>query len=80
MTFGLQLGPMSYLLVAAPFDSYIMRVLDFLFQDSPSWSGDFQQNANNVDFLFKSAYIETFDQNLISNRFVYLFYAEWKRG
>ena len=28
------------------FDSDIMKVWDFFFQDSPSWSGDFQQNPN----------------------------------
>ena len=29
----------------------------YFFQESSSWSGDFQQNANKVDFILKSAYI-----------------------
>ena len=42
-----------------------MRVRDFFFfKESRSWSGDFQQNANKVDFILKSVYIETLDQNL----------------
>ena len=32
---------------------------------SPSSSGDFQQNANKVDFILKSVYIETLAQNSI---------------
>ena len=47
------------------FDSDIIRVRDFYFKESPSWSGDFQQNANKVDFILKSVYIETLDENLI---------------
>ena len=31
-----------------------------------SWSGDFQQNANKVDFILKSVDIATLDQYLIS--------------
>ena len=30
----------------------------------PSWSGDFQQNANKVDFILKSVYIDTLAENL----------------
>ena len=43
-----------------------MRVQDFFFQWSPSWSSEFQQNANKVDFIFESEYIETLYQNLTS--------------
>ena len=32
----------------------ILRVRDFYFKESLSWSGDFQQK---VDFIFKSVYI-----------------------
>ena len=35
------------------FNLVIMRVQDVYFQQSPPWSGDFQQNANKVDFILK---------------------------
>ena len=35
------------------FDSDIMRVRDFFFKESLSWSGDFQQNANKFTLFWK---------------------------
>ena len=35
------------------FVSDIIRVRDFYFKESPSWSGDFLQNANKIDFILK---------------------------
>ena len=46
------------------FESDIIRVRDFYFKERPSWSSDFQQNANKVDFILKSVYIETLAENL----------------
>ena len=46
------------------FESDIFRVRDFYFWERPPWSGDFQQNVNKVGFIFKSAYIATFAENL----------------
>ena len=46
------------------FYSDIMRVRYGCFSESPSWSGDFQRNTNNIDFIMKSVYIETLDQNV----------------
>ena len=41
------------------FESDIIIVRDFYFSEGPSWSGDFQQNANKVHFILKIVYIET---------------------
>ena len=46
------------------FESDIFRVRDFYFLERPSWTGDFQQNANKVDFILKSVHIETLAENL----------------
>ena len=46
------------------FESDIIRVRDFYSKERPLWSGDFQQNANKVDFILKSVYIETLAENL----------------
>ena len=46
------------------FESDIIRLRDFYLKERPSWSGDFQQNANKVDFTLTSAYIETLAENL----------------
>ena len=46
-------------------DSDISRDRDCYFEDSSSWSGDFQQNANKVGFILKSWRSETFAQNLL---------------
>ena len=47
------------------FEYDIIRVRDFCFKERPSWSADFQQNANKIDYIFKSVYIETLAENLI---------------
>ena len=36
------------------FESDFFKVRDFYFYERPSWSDDFQQNANKVDFILKS--------------------------
>ena len=46
------------------FESDIIRVQDFYFLERPSWSGDFQQNANKVEFILKIVYIKTLAENL----------------
>ena len=46
------------------FYSDIIRVRYFYFSARPSLSGDFQQNANKVDFILKSVHIETLPENL----------------
>ena len=46
------------------FQSDIIRVRDFYFEERPSWTVDFQQNANKVDFILKSVKIETLAENL----------------
>ena len=45
-------------------ESDIIRVRDLYFKERPSWSGDFKQNTNKVDFILKSVYIETLAENL----------------
>ena len=35
-----------------------------IFLERPSWSGDFQQNANKVEFILKIVYIKTLAENL----------------
>ena len=47
------------------FESVITRVRDFYFYERPSWSGDFKQNANKIDFILKSIYVETLAENLL---------------
>ena len=46
------------------FESDIMRVPDLNFLLRPSWSGDFQINANKVYFILKRLDMETLAQNL----------------
>ena len=46
------------------FESDIIRIRDFYFKKRSSWSGDFQQNANKIDFILKSVYNETLAENL----------------
>ena len=46
------------------FVSNIIRVRDFYIKERPSWSGDFQQNANKSDFILKNVHNETLAENL----------------
>ena len=59
-------GPKTKFMQKNPnnFEYDIIRVRDFYFLERPSWSGDFQQNANKVDFILKIVYIETLAENL----------------
>ena len=53
-----------YAIKTKKFESDIIRMRDFYFLEMASWSGDFQQNANKIDFILKSVYIETLAKNL----------------
>ena len=46
------------------FESDIIRVRDLYSFESPTWSGDFHQNAKEVDFILRSVYIETSAENI----------------
>ena len=53
-----------YAIKTKKIESDIIRIRDFYFKERPSWSGDFQQNANKIDFILKSVYIDTLAENL----------------
>ena len=55
----------TYAIKSNNFDSDITRDRGFYMQESPSWSCDFQQNANKNDFILKSGHSDIFAQNLI---------------
>ena len=43
-----------------------IRVRNFYFLERPSLSGDYQQNANKVDFILKSVHIEIIAENFLT--------------
>ena len=46
-----------YAIKSNNFDSDITRYRDCCFEEGLSWCGDFQQNANKVDFVLKDIVI-----------------------